>query len=265
MTTRIKVVKLQGQMDESKDVFLEVHDYEIFGVGAERKEHWIQLHQTSPLRLLRHNWSFLPGIPEETLAWLKPEKTETRSFQMTPQLFSTRFHQIFPVGQSLLGDLQAKILSDYSMEMPWVEGLIDDHFRYFAFFLKGHFPQHQDWQEIFVCEWTRWSRRYQDLPWAATENPSRYELNPSLQFYRLGPEAAAVLGVGAGMHACFYDDRKRKMQEHLVQRDQARALDLLEEDMGFSREKILALLTEELGAEQAAAVLRELRDLRILR
>jgi hypothetical protein len=166
-------------------------------------------------------------------------------------------------------DLKDKILDDYLQEMPWQEGLIDDHFRYFAFFLRTRFPSHQNWQEVFICEWCRWSRSYLDLPWSEKPEKTRaqgFELNPSLQFYRLGTEAAGFLETEAGLYACFYQAEARKTRDHKVQKEQARALDLLEEEMGFSREKILQVLTEDLkSAEIAEATLHSLQTLGVLR
>ena len=253
-------------MDESSSTFFEVKDYEVFGVGAERKVAIQERHQRQPLKLLRHGRDFLDGIPEHSLAWLQPEIIEEKILHDPKEELRLRFREIFPGGQTLLGDLGTKIVDDYLSEMPWQEGLIDDHFRYFAFFLRTRFPTHQNWQEVFICEWTRWSRRYLDLPWSSRSDTKYFELNPSLQFYRLGAEAAAFVGSVAGLYACFYSEREKKMRECSVQKSQARALDLLEEEMGFSREKVLQVLTEDLGStDEAQATLQSLVDLGILR
>lgn len=257
-------------MDKPKDPFFEVKDYEVFGVGAERKIHLKELHKSHPFRLIRHGGNFLPGVPEQTLTWLKPEETQEKFLPYSDPFFTKQLHQrfqeIFPRGQALLADLQIKILDDYLQEMPWQEGLIDDHFRYFAFFLRTRFPSHQSWQEVFICEWSRWSRRYLDLPWSEKASAQGFELNPSLQFYRLGAEAADFLKMDTGLYACFFNTLENKMQEHRVRKDQARALDLLEEEMGFSRNKIIQVLTEDLKSSEAAqTTLQSLEVLGILR
>jgi hypothetical protein len=256
-------------VEKNKDKFFEIKDYEVFGISAERKALLQELHQSTAFKLLVHGGSFLSGVAEQTLSWLQPETTENRILHNPTEKLHQRFRQIFSRGQALLGDLKDKILDDYLQEMPWQEGLIDDHFRYFAFFLRTRFPSHQNWQEVFICEWCRWSRSYLDLPWSEKPEKTRaqgFELNPSLQFYRLGTEAAGFLETEAGLYACFYQAEARKTRDHKVQKEQARALDLLEEEMGFSREKILQVLTEDLkSAEIAEATLHSLQTLGVLR
>lgn len=223
--------------------FYTVQDFEIFGAGARRR---FEVSNTPlPLRLVRHPWSFLPGVEEETLRWLNPAETVTEPMPLVEPLLFKKFGQVFSRGPRVLNDLQNKILKDYLEEVPWQEGLLDDHFRYFALFLKRRFPQQESWSELFQAEWIRWSRLYEDHAWPSTFNSEHYELAPSFQIYPVGEKTASILEKEPGLYACVYDQNIHQLIELRLSPVQARFVDWIENDAGFSKNKLREMMEQE--------------------
>lgn len=251
-------------MTVSSTNFNTVQDFEVFGVGARRR---FDLQNSSePIELIRHPWTFLPGIEEETLSWLKPAKVTQASMPLVADLLLHKFDQIFLKGAALLGDLKPKILADYLREMPWQEGLLDDHFRYFAMFLKRRFPQNPNWSEVFQCEWVRSSRLYESHGELSDASGAQFELSPSFQIYSLAEQASTALAMEPGLYACSYDNEKQRLSEIKLNPVEARLIDWIENDSGFSRERVQSMMMDEgFSQQKIQSAIERLQQAQIIR
>lgn len=232
----------------------QINDYEIFGAGAQRKQLWAERarHQAiRPIELVRHSWSFLPGVEEETLSWLHPDRTLRKS--APPPLAVKQASQvIFPKGHLALGDLAAKIFSDYEKEMPWQDGLLDDHFRYFSAYLKPRFALAS---EVCQWEWIQHALSYQDLTGLSKARSAVPVLrtSPSLQVMEV-KLASEILGRPPGLYAFVYGPRDNRVHERQLSALDAEILDLIEEDRETPTTQLLQLIS---GGEAALETLQE--------
>jgi hypothetical protein len=226
---------------------LELNDYEVLGVGALRKKQLLEQKDRFEVVLKNNGRRFLPGIYEYTLDWLKPDRV-VESFDLNPaKELEKTFFRIFPQGSELLGDSARKLLEDYLQEMPWEEGLIDDHFRYFPFFVRTRLPQHTLWMEVFLWEWIQHSLTYMDFGDEEAElNVLR--ANPSLITLQI-IEATAVLKKDRGLYAYVCSAVQNRVVERQLTVLEAAILDLLSEDRKFSKEQIVSVLNEEKAVE----------------
>lgn len=224
------------------EAVFKIEDYEIFGTGAQRKKYWQDLSKNGPIILLRHDWTFLRGIEEHTLEWLKPQRIQHSVMPAKKALLEKKAHEIFPLTLGRLQEMQSKILDDYERELPWQEGLLDDHFRYFSVFLKKRFPLEA---ELSQWEWVRHFLSYQDF---STLAPSKSLLpvlrpNPSLQIIE-ADLVAPILGIEPGLYALAYQSQKNSIVETQLSIRDAEILDLLEDDRETTLEQIELSLSE---------------------
>lgn len=239
---------------------IELNDFDILGVGAVDRQQIQQSSGQHSYILLRHNLDFLPGILESTLAWLQPDEIiEVRAFSKE-RVCEETFRKLFSFSLQYFGEAR-KVYRDYMLEMPWNEGLVRDHFRYFPEFIRRRFSAGL-YYELFLWEWTRAYLSYVDLGDFSKSEPQNLKVNISLMVCALTDQTAAVLKRDPGLYAHVYSVRLGRVTEKHLTIIEAEILDLLSEDRKYSETQLFEMLAvgSQVSNEkyvQALAALRE--------
>lgn len=230
----------------------ELNDYEVLGVGAKLRQDLMRQHSSVTYILKRHHHDFLPLVLEQTLTWLRPEQIEQKGSFDKATVLKEHFRKIFPVAISHFGDSALKVFEDYLQEMPWEEGLVMDHFRYFPEFIRRRFSS-SFYYELFQWEWIQSYLSYVDLgPFKSSES-GIVKVNPSLLVMSLS-EAQDVLNRPQGLFAFVYSSQSETVVEKCLSELEAEILDMLAEDRKFSRPQLIEMLQVEKQRETAEIV-----------
>ncbi len=240
-----------------------VCDYEVVGLGAKRRQDLIASQISSQYVLKKHAISFMPGLWEETLDWLRPvEVIAGGDFDQKAALLKV-FKPIFRQAEKKLGTSEfASLHQDYLQEMPWREGLIFDHYRYFAFFLQQRFPQRLDLIQATSWDWTQFWLQYADFPFGKKSSRQQYlQINPGLVTLRM-IQGASLVGIEQGLYAFCYQRHRNDVFWRTLTSIEAEILDELAEDRFFNREQLIEtlLLDGHKDASEIASSLDRLKQ-----
>ncbi len=223
---------------------IELNDYDVLGIGAEARQKLLSL--PADYALLRHDHAFLPGVLESTLIWLKPLSVRTSSDFLKDKILRSCFEQIFKVAIQQFGESIHKLLKDYLTEMPWQEGLVRDHFRYFPEFVRRRFSDGL-YYEIFQWEWIHAYLSYVDLGDFSKSEPGIIKVSPSLMTMAIAAPAGAVLSREPGLYAYVYSVCQNRVVEKHLNLHEVQILDLLSEDRKYSRVQLIEMFQEEIS------------------
>lgn len=228
-----------------------LNDFDILGVGGLRKKEILSSPNgwQNSLVLQCHaglipaeQKSFYDEVLAETLAWLKPLRTQWVQLEEPPEQFLTQiltreFEQIFQKTSQLLGKHRERIFTEYLQEFPWQGPLLSDHFRYLPAFLK----QTTKNPELFLTaqkEWLWCFLSYSNFGWPRPEAKVLH-LNPSLQVLTV-PKSLGDFH--EGLYVLFSDPASSTVREHRLDIIQAEIIDVLSEERKFSRQQLLEQL-----------------------
>lgn len=236
---------------------LAIRDIDIVGVGALRR-HQVEELQKKNRNLILQTYEDL--IPESvhsiysaeilrTLSWLRPLKTEKGPRFDFTQEQKNIFQRLFPRTYEALGISADRLLEQYLQDMEWSSWLLQDHWRYFAGFLRTKFSDNKPLLEVAHWEWVQAWIEIQPFE-SLTREKDVISLNPSLQIVSLATDNI-VLGRDQGLYAFVYDEQKATVQEKKLDLYEAQILDLLQEDRKYSLEQLLqqALLSDEITTQ----------------
>jgi hypothetical protein len=231
----------------SGDVVI-LRDLEVAGVGAVRRSQLEKIRQSKKLIL----WTYEDLIPEDvrgiyqqellrSLQWLRPFKTENGPTLDLRHEHLRTFAALFPLSKKYLGLAAAKMADDYLAEMTWSSWLLQDHWRYFAGFLRQKFPDNKELQELVQWEWVQAWLETQAFQSTGLGDVGQIVVNPSLQYINL-EHAQGILGRAEGVHAFVFSERLNAIVEKHLNIYEAEILDLIMEDRKFNLEQILEML-----------------------
>lgn len=255
----------------SSDVLI-LRDLEVAGVGAVRRAQLEKIRQSKKLIL----WTHEDLIPDDvrsiyqeellrSLHWLRPFKTERGPSLDLHQEHLRVFAQLFPLSKKFLGISAEKMAEEYLQEMTWSSWLLQDHWRYFAGFLRQKFPQNKELQELVQWEWVQAWLETQAFESTGLGDPGQVVVNPSLQYINI-EHADKTLNRTSGVYAFVFDEAKQQIIEKNLSMQDAEILDLLMEDRKFNSTQLVEMLatTSELEPKldqtQWQAKIQELRD-----
>lgn len=230
------------------DEVLILRDLEVAGVGALRRAQLEKIRQNKKLIL----WTYEGLIPEDvrgiyqeellrSLHWLRPFKTENGPALDLHQEHLRMFAALFPLSKKYLGVTADKMAEDYLQEMTWSSWLLQDHWRYFAGFLRQKFPLNKELQELVQWEWVHAWLETQAFQASGLGDLGQAVVNPSLQYINLS-HAHALLGRVPGLYAFVFSEQQEKIIEKSLDMYEAELLDLLMEDRKFKPVQLTEML-----------------------
>lgn len=225
-----------------------LRDLEVAGVGAVRRAQLEKIRQTKKLIL----WTYEDLIPEDvraiyqeellrSLHWLRPFKTESGPTLDLHQEHLRVFAALFPISKKYLGLTADKMAEEYLGEMTWSSWLLQDHWRYFAGFLRQKFPDNKELQELVQWEWVHAWLETQAFQSTGLGDVGQVLVNPSLQYINI-EHAESVLGRESGVYAFVFDEKSQQIIEKKLSVHDAEILDLLMEDRKFNLQQITEML-----------------------
>ena len=225
-----------------------LRDLEVAGVGAVRRAQLEKIRQTKKLIL----WTYEDLIPEDlraiyheellrSLHWLRPFKTESGPMLDLHQEHLRVFAALFPISKKYLGLTADKMAEEYLCEMTWSSWLLQDHWRYFAGFLRQKFPENKELQELVQWEWVHAWLETQAFQSTGLGDPGQVVVNPSLQYINI-EHAGTVLGRDSGVYAFVFDEKSQRIIEKKLTVHDAEILDMLMEDRKFSLQQTIEML-----------------------
>lgn len=238
---------LRGDLPPN-DVLI-LRDLEVAGVGAVRRAQLEKIRQSKKLIL----WTYEELIPEDvrliyqeellrSLHWLRPFKTEKGPALDLHQEHLRVFAMLFPLSKKFLGISADKMAEEYLQEMSWSSWLLQDHWRYFAGFLRQKFPQNKELQELVQWEWVQAWLETQAFQSTGLGDPGQMVVNPSLQYINI-EHAEQTLNRTSGVYAFVFEERTERIIEKKLSVYDAEVLDLLMEDRKFNRTQLVEMLT----------------------
>lgn len=233
----------------SDDVLI-LRDLEVAGVGAVRRAQLEKIRQTKKLIL----WTYEELIPEDvrgiyqeeilrSLHWLRPFKTESGPALDLHQEHMRMFAALFPITKKYLALTAEKMAEEYLQEMSWSSWLLQDHWRYFAGFLRQKFPANKELQELAQWEWVHAWLETQAFQSSGLGDLGQAVVNPSLQYISLS-SAHALLGRTPGLYAFVFSEQSESIIEKNLDVYEAELLDLLLEDRKFNPLQIIEMLAQ---------------------
>ncbi|MNK82253.1 hypothetical protein D3C87_1020190 [compost metagenome] len=225
-----------------------LRDLEVAGVGALRRVQLEKIRNSKKLIL----WTYEELIPEDvrgiyqeellrSLHWLRPFKTESGPAFDLHQEHLRMFAALFPMTKKYLGLTAEKMAEEYLQEMTWSSWLLQDHWRYFAGFLRQKFPTNKEVQELVQWEWVHAWLETQAFQASGLGDLGQAVVNPSLQYISLS-HAHALLGRTPGLYAFVFSEQSEKIIEKTLDVYEAELLDLLMEDRKFNPAQITEML-----------------------
>jgi hypothetical protein len=252
MPDEVKPVLLHFPLRDSVPLeeVLILRDLEVAGVGALRRAQLEKIRQTKKLIL----WTYEELIPEDvrgiyqeellrSLHWLRPFKTESGPTLDLHQEHLRMFAALFPLTKKYLALTAEKMAEEYLQEMSWSSWLLQDHWRYFAGFLRQKFPTNKELQELVQWEWVHAWLETQAFQLSGLGDLGQAVVNPSLQYVSLA-HAHALLGRTPGLYAFVYSERQEKIIEKTLDVYEAELLDLLMEDRKFNPQQVIEMLAQ---------------------
>ena len=230
------------------DDVLILRDLEVAGVGALRRAQLEKIKDHKKLIL----WTYEDLIPTDvraiyqeellrSLHWLRPFKTEKGPALDLHAEHLRTFEALFPHSKKYLGFTSDKMVEDYLQEMTWSSWLLQDHWRYFAGFLRQKFPTNQVIQELVQWEWAHAWLETQGFQATGLGDVGQAVLNPSLQYVNL-EHAHLILGKAEGVHAFVFSEHQQSIVELHLDIYQAELLDLIMEDRKFNPAQLIDML-----------------------
>jgi hypothetical protein len=246
---------------------------DIVGVGSVRFSQLEVLKKSFRVQVLdvRNHISeeLLPLYQEEflrTLTWLRPSEVLPLKIDFQKEQ-KKLFSVLFSKTAHLLGDMATRICDLYLAEMPTRGWLLQDHWRYFTGFLRQQWPDKEDLLQVSYWEWVEAWLDIQNLS-GYREEPNLISINPSFQPLRLDPEAATLLNLPPGLYGCVFNQRRKQKYRGVLTPAEALLIDLLAEELKFSRAQLLDLASLEMktiNREDWENVFLSLQDRDILR
>lgn len=232
------------------DEVLILRDLEVAGVGAVRRAQLEKIRQTKKLIL----WTYEDLIPEDvrgiyqeeilrSLHWLRPFKTESGPTLDLHQEHMRMFAALFPMTKKYLALTAEKMAEEYLHEMSWSSWLLQDHWRYFAGFLRQKFPANKELQELAQWEWVQAWLETQAFQSSGLGDLGQAVVNPSLQYVSLS-NAHALLRRVPGLYAFVFSEQSEAIVEKKLDVYEAELLDLLMEDRKFNPAQIIDMLAQ---------------------
>lgn len=232
-------------------------DVDIIGVGSLRRHQLEQLKAAKTLLVQTHE----ALIPEDvyniyqaellrTLECLRPFKTEKVDDWSFIEAQKVLFSKLFPQVENTLGVAAHKLRDEYLTEMPWSSWLLQDHWRYFAGFLRQKFPDYQELLDLAHWEWVQAWIEIQPFDLSSYSKSIHVELNPSLQIVNLRVDNP-MLDKKLGMYAFAFDHTQNVVTETQLDIYQAYLLDLIQEDRKFTKAQLIemALIGDEISPQ----------------
>lgn len=258
------------------DEVIILRDLEVAGVGALRRGQLEKIRNTKKLIL----WTYEELIPEDvrgiyqeellrSLHWLRPFKTESGPALDLDQEHLRMFAALFPLTKKYLGLTAEKMAEEYLQEMTWSSWLLQDHWRYFAGFLRQKFPANKEVQELVQWEWVHAWLETQAFQSSGLGDLGQAVVNPSLQYISLS-HAHALLSRTPGLYAFVFSEKDEKIIEKTLDVYEAELLDLLMEDRKFSPSQITTMLAQtsevepKLSQAEWEAKFQSLKDFAII-
>jgi hypothetical protein len=231
----------------TEDVLI-LRDLEVAGVGALRRAQLEKIRQSKKLIL----WTYEGLIPADvkgiyleellrSLHWLRPFKNEVGPPLDLHQEHLRMFAALFPMSKKYLGVTAEKMVEDYLQEMTWSSWLLQDHWRYFAGFLRQKFPLNKELQELVQWEWVHAWLETQAFQSSGLGDLGQAVVNPSLQYINLS-HAHHLLGRIPGLFAFVFSEPQEKIVEKTLDMYEAELLDLLMEDRKFNPSQVIEML-----------------------
>jgi hypothetical protein len=230
------------------DEVLILRDLEVAGVGAVRRAQLEKIRHTKKLIL----WTYEELIPQDvraiyqeellrSLHWLRPFKTENGPALDLHQEHLRMFAALFPMTRKYLALTAEKMAEEYLQEMTWSSWLLQDHWRYFAGFLRQKFPANKELQELAQWEWVQAWLETQAFQSSGLGDLGQVVVNPSLQYISLS-NAHTLLSRTPGLYAFVFSEQKEKIIEKALDVYEAELLDLLMEDRKFNPTQVTQML-----------------------
>lgn len=226
---------------------LVLRDVDVVGVGALRRHQIEGIQRTRALILETHENSIPNSVFAiyqaellRTLQWLRPLKIvhDSRFDFLSEQ--RDLFSRIFPKTEKALGIMAAKMRDLYLAEVEWASWLLQDHWRYFAGFLRQRFPENTGLLHLVHWEWVQAWLEIQPFVFSTPE-PGTVLLNPSLQIVSL-TEKVSELNRDKGLYAFVYSDKKATVVERSLDVFDAQFLDLLQEDRKYTSSQLIQMV-----------------------
>lgn len=150
---------------------------------------------------------------------------------------------LFFASKKYLGLTAEKMAEEYLGEMTWSSWLLQDHWRYFAGFLRQKFPDNKELQELVQWEWVHAWLETQAFQSTGLGDIGQLVVNPSLQYINI-EHAESVLGRTTGVYAFVFDEKSQQIIEKNLTVYEAEILDLVMEDRKFNSEQLLEMLVQ---------------------
>jgi hypothetical protein len=225
---------------------VELMDYDVVGIGGQRREEIKQERRGQNVTLVLHKGgSFNPELfaaaLESTLVWLKPEQIRYEIWPASERnavLLKTAIKN-FPRSFQRDPQTMSSLIQAYNLEKPFTDWLVLEHYSYLPLWAHRQKIQPQ-LESLLRFEVNQVLLSQRDFGFSLSPGPF-FQANSTLQIYK--NEADLVPQVPANEICILYvQPQTLQVKAEKLMADEVRILDLLEEGLKLNRQDLLQLI-----------------------